>query len=107
MDMVHYELYKPSTFFFGLCPINYYLPFNRVPLRSIDKTSYEIWNGKRLILSYLKDLMRDAYVKHILFEKLGVKLDKYKFVGYPKETIGYYLYHPVEQKYLYQNILHF
>jgi hypothetical protein len=51
--------------------------------------------------------MRDAYVKHILFERLGVKLDKYKFVGYPKETIGYYLYHPVEQKCLYQNTLHF
>jgi hypothetical protein len=69
--VVHYELYKPSTFLLGLCPTNYYLPFNRVPLRSIDKTSYEIWNGKRPILSYLKDLMHDAYVKHILSERLG------------------------------------
>jgi len=29
---------------------------------------------------------------------MGAKLDKYKFMGYPKESIRYYLYHPIEQK---------
>jgi hypothetical protein len=35
-------------------------------------------------------------MKCIVSEKLKAKLDKYKFVGYPKEIIGYYLYHLVE-----------
>jgi hypothetical protein len=28
-------------------------------------------------------------MKHIVFENLGVKSDKYKFMGYSKETVGY------------------
>jgi len=31
----------------------------------------------------------EAYMKHIVFENLGVKSDKYKFMGYSKETVGY------------------
>ena len=31
-------------------------------------------------------------------DKLGAKSDKCLFVGYPKETIGYYFYNPLEQK---------
>jgi len=48
----------------------------------------------------LQDLKCNTYIKHIVSEKLGAKLDKHKFVGYLKEIIGYYLYHPVEQKFL-------
>jgi hypothetical protein len=33
-----------------------------------------------------------------VFEKLGVKLNKYKFMGYPTENTWYYLYHPVDKK---------
>ena len=29
---------------------------------------------------------------------LNDKFDKYLFVGYPKETRGYYFYHTLEQK---------
>jgi hypothetical protein len=29
---------------------------------------------------------------------MGAKLDKYKFMGYPKESIRCYLYHLTEQK---------
>jgi hypothetical protein len=64
----------------------------------VHKTSYKIWNGKIPNFSYLNIWGYDAYVKRILFEKLGSKSDKYKFVGYIKETIGYYFYHPIEQK---------
>jgi hypothetical protein len=49
----------------------------------------------------------DAYVKRIVSENIGVKSDKYKFMGYPKETIGYYLYHPIEKTCLSQNMLPF
>jgi hypothetical protein len=37
-------------------------------------------------------------VKHNVSEKLEAKSDKYKFVGYPKQTAGYYFYHSVKQK---------
>jgi hypothetical protein len=37
-------------------------------------------------------------VKCIVSEKLGVKSDNCKFVGYPTESIGYYFYHLVKKK---------
>jgi hypothetical protein len=49
----------------------------------------------------------DAYVKSIVSENIRVKSDKYKFMKYPKETIGYYLYHLVEKTCLSQNMLPF
>ena len=39
-----------------------------------------------------------AYVKRIMSDKLDAKSDKCLFVGYPKETWGYYFYHTLEQK---------
>jgi len=42
----------------------------------------------------------DAYVKHIVSEKLGAKSYKNKFVWYLKNFIGYYLYYPIEKKYV-------
>ncbi len=33
-----------------------------------------------------------------MLDKLDDKSDKCYFVGYPKETKGYYFYHPLEQK---------
>jgi hypothetical protein len=71
---------------------------NKVLSKFVDKTSYEIWNDKRPNLSYLKIWGCNAYMKRIVFKKLGVKSDNYKFVEYPKESVGYYLYHPIEQK---------
>jgi len=32
-------------------------------------------------------------MKRIVFEKLEPKSDKYKYMRYPNETIGYYLYY--------------
>jgi hypothetical protein len=46
----------------------------------------------------LNDLRCDIYIKCIVSKKLVAKLDKYKFMRYLKETIEYYLYHPVEKK---------
>ena len=40
----------------------------------------------------------DAYVKHQTSDKLDSKSDKCLFVGYPKETKGYYFYIPSENK---------
>ena len=37
-------------------------------------------------------------MKHIESNKLGAKYERCLFVGYPKETSGYYFYNPSEQK---------
>ena len=71
---------------------------NRVPSKSVDKTPYEIWTGKTPSLSFLKIWGCEAYVKRLQSDKLAPKSDKCIFVGYPKETLGYYFYNRSEGK---------
>nr|AAM74249.1 Putative retroelement [Oryza sativa Japonica Group] len=73
---------------------------NRVPSKSMDKTPYEIWTGKRPSLSFLKIWGCEVYVKRLQSDKLTPKSksDKCFFVGYPKETKGYYFYNREEGK---------
>lgn len=71
---------------------------NRVPSKSVDKTPYEIWTGKVHSLSFLKIWGCEAYVKRLQSDKLTPKSDKCIFVGYPRETIGYYFYNRQENK---------
>ncbi|KAG7572396.1 Integrase catalytic core [Arabidopsis suecica] len=71
---------------------------NRCPSKSVEKTPYEIWTGKVPNLSFLKIWGCEAYVKRLITDKLGPKSDKCYFVGYPKETKGYYFYHPTDNK---------
>jgi len=49
-------------------------------------------------LSFLKIWGCEAYVKRLITDKLGPKCDKCYYVGYPKETKGYYFYHPTDNK---------
>ena len=39
-----------------------------------------------------------AYVKHLKTDKFRARSDKYNFIGYLKETKGYYFYFTDEQK---------
>ena len=71
---------------------------NRVPSKSVDTTPYEIWSKKKPSLSHMKVWGCPAYVKRTVSDKLDAKFDKFLFVGYPKETMGYYFYNPLEQK---------
>ena len=71
---------------------------NRIPSKAVEKTPYELWKGKRPGLSFLKIWGCEAYVKHQAFDKLASKSDKCLFVGYLKETKGYYFYIPSENK---------
>ena len=57
-----------------------------------------MWTGKRPGLSFLKIWGCEAYVKRQAFDKLAFKSDMFLFVGYPKETKGYYFYIPSENK---------
>ena len=71
---------------------------NRVPSKSVEVTSYEIWTNKRPYLSHIKVWGCPAYVKRTISNKLEVKYDKCMFVGYPKETMGYQFYNSLEQR---------
>jgi hypothetical protein len=71
---------------------------NRVPTKSVERTSYEVWTGKHFGLSFLKVWRCEAYVKRLIWDKLTPKSDKCFFVGYPRETKGYYFYNKAEDK---------
>ena len=71
---------------------------NRIPSKEVEKTPYELWTRKRPGLSFLKIWGCEAYVKRQASNKLASKFDKCLFVGYPKETKGYYFYIPSENK---------
>ena len=49
-------------------------------------------------MSFLKIWDCEAYVKRLIANKLGPKSEKYYFVGYSKETKGYYFYNPTQNK---------
>ena len=49
-------------------------------------------------MSFLKIWGCEDYVKRQVSNKLEPKYDKCLFVGYPKETKGYYFYNPIENK---------
>ena len=71
---------------------------NKIPSKAVQKTPYEIWTEKDPKLTFLKIWGCEAYVKRQVSDKLGPKSDKCLFVGYPKETRGYYFYNPSENK---------
>jgi hypothetical protein len=71
---------------------------NRVPTKSVERTPYEIWTGKRPGLSFLKIWGCEAYVKRLMSYKLTPKSDKCFFVGYPRDVKGYYFYNKADGK---------
>ncbi|GJV68783.1 retrotransposon protein, putative, ty1-copia subclass [Tanacetum coccineum] len=71
---------------------------NMVPTKKVDKTPYELWYGKVPNLSYLKVWGCEALVKRDTLDKLQQRSVKCIFIGYPKETMGYYFYFPLENK---------
>nr|GEU74735.1 hypothetical protein [Tanacetum cinerariifolium] len=73
---------------------------NMVPTKKVDKTPYELWYEKVSNLSYLKVWGCEALVKRDTPDKLQHQQRSVKcvFIGYPKETMGYYFYFPSENK---------
>ncbi|GKA32921.1 retrotransposon protein, putative, ty1-copia subclass [Tanacetum coccineum] len=74
------------------------LILNMVLTKKVDKTPYELWYGKVPNLSYLKVWGCEALVKRDTPDKLQQRSVKCIFIGYPKETMGYYFYFPPENK---------
>ncbi|GJY95102.1 retrotransposon protein, putative, ty1-copia subclass [Tanacetum coccineum] len=71
---------------------------NMVPTKKVDKTPYKLWYGKVSNLSYLKVWGCEALVKRETPDKLQKRSVKCIFIGYPKETMGYYFYFPPKNK---------
>ena len=73
---------------------------NRVPSKSVQNMPYEMCTGKHPSMSFMKIWGCEAYVKRQTSTKLEPKSEKCVFVGYPKETKGYYFFNPTENKIL-------
>jgi hypothetical protein len=71
---------------------------NHVPSKSVEKTPYELWFGRISNVSFIKIWGCEAYVKRLMSDKLSPRSDKCIFMGYPKETKGYYFYYKSENK---------
>ncbi|KAL0355712.1 UNVERIFIED_CONTAM: Retrovirus-related Pol polyprotein from transposon RE1 [Sesamum radiatum] len=69
---------------------------NIAPSKSVPQTPYEIWYGKPASYKYLKVWSIPAYVKRLVGDKQDSRSSFCRFIGYPKETMGYY--NPAEQK---------
>ncbi|KAL4295903.1 hypothetical protein GQ457_12G010770 [Hibiscus cannabinus] len=93
--MSHTEL---PTSFWGYALETSAFTLNHVPSKSVQKTPHEMWTGKRPNMSFMKVWGCKAYEKHHMSTKLEPKSHKFMFVGYPKETKGYYFFNPKENK---------
>ncbi|GKE85591.1 retrovirus-related pol polyprotein from transposon TNT 1-94, partial [Tanacetum coccineum] len=71
---------------------------NMVPTKKVDRTPYKIWHGKDPKLSYLRVWGCEALVKRDTPNKLDSRSIKCNFIGYLKETMGYYFYNSLENK---------
>ncbi|GJW19566.1 retrovirus-related pol polyprotein from transposon TNT 1-94 [Tanacetum coccineum] len=71
---------------------------NMVQTKKVNKTPYKMWHKKVPNLSYLKVWDCEVLVKRDTPNKLKSRSIKCIFVGYPKETMGYYFYYPLENK---------
>ncbi|KAI9126101.1 hypothetical protein K1719_003519 [Acacia pycnantha] len=95
---IYDESNRSSTSLWGNALETAAFTLNRVPSKAVEKTPYEIWTGKKPSLSFLKIWGCEVYVKHQASDKLSSRSSKCLFVGYPKETKGYYVYNPTDHK---------
>ncbi|KAK8662904.1 hypothetical protein V6N13_024790 [Hibiscus sabdariffa] len=93
--MSHTDL---PTSFWGYALETAAFTLNRVPSKSVQKTPHEMWTGRHPNMSFMRVWGCQAYVKHQMSTKLEPKSQKCTFVGYHKETKGYYFYNSKENK---------
>jgi hypothetical protein len=69
---------------------------NRVPSKSVPKTPYELWTGRKPSLKYLRmwGCAAEAKVFNPHIGKLDPKTVSCHFIGYPDMSKGYRFYYP-------------
>ena len=80
----------------GFCVITSAYILNHIPSKSVSTTPYEIWHGKAPSLKHLKIWGYPTYIKKLKIEKLDARSIKGRFIGYPKDSLGYYFYLPTK-----------
>ena len=65
---------------------------NRVLSKTIPTTPYGIWHDKKPSLSHLRIWDCPAHIKRQQVDKLEFRSFIARFIGYPKESLGYYFY---------------
>ena len=70
---------------------------NRVPSKSISTLPCKIWHGRAPSFKHVKIWRCPAFIKKLKSDKLDAKSIKGRFVGYPKDSLGYCFYLPAEQ----------
>jgi hypothetical protein len=98
MDMVR------SMLSYSTLPINLWMEalktaihiLNRVPSKSVPKTPYELWAGRKPTLNYLHvwGCPAEAKVFNPNIGKLDPKTVSCHFIGYPEKSKGYRFYCP-------------
>ena len=79
--------YRSTTIVLGLCIRDSCIHVKRAPSKSVERTPYELWFGKKPKLSFLKVWGCNAYVKKFHPDKLKPKSEKCVFIGYPKKLL--------------------
>ncbi len=92
--MVHSLMSNASfpDFFWGYALEMATFILNRTSSKSIQKTPYEIWFGRRSNLSFINIWDCETYVNRLSSDKC------FFLVGYPKEIREYYFYYLTESK---------
>ena len=69
---------------------------NRVPSKSVPKTPYEIWTGRKPSLKYLRiwGCQAQAKIFNPQIKKLNSKTISCHFIGYPDRSKGFRFYCP-------------
>jgi hypothetical protein len=67
---------------------------NRVPSKSVPKTLYEMWTGRKHTLNYLHvwGCPTEAKLFNPSIQKLDPKTVSYHFIGYPDKSKGFRFY---------------
>jgi hypothetical protein len=69
---------------------------NRVPSKSVSKTSYELWIGHKPSLNYIRvwSCPAEAKIFNPNVDKLEPKTVSCHFIGYPEKSKGFRFYCP-------------
>jgi hypothetical protein len=67
---------------------------NKVPSKSVPKTPYELWTGRKPTLNYLRvwGCAAEAKLFNPQLKKLDYKIVSCHFIGYPDNSKGYRFY---------------
>ncbi|KAK0576062.1 hypothetical protein LWI29_011265 [Acer saccharum] len=95
-SMLSYSTLPISFWGYALQTAIYIL--NDVPSKSVPKTPHELWTGRKPSLQHLRIFGCPAHVLKGKTEKMDSRSETCIFVGYPKETKGYYFYSPSDLK---------